>query len=665
VANDPTQTYTIKIETDAAEQGREGADALQTFAEAIHGSEEKIKELASSLRRLKGTSDEVKGAKEQLKAKIDAERNSITQNNLALLKNGTSVKALGDAQKKAEVQTKKLHDEMRKGVEDKARKQTDGLKSAISATGGPVEGLASKFEVLGTITEGLGGAMGAVVVVALAAVAAIAALAAGVVAAAVSFAKFTFETQSAERSLNLFRVASTGSTENALHLGQQIDALGKKIRTPREELNKLGNELGKTRLRGQTYVDAFNAIGQASAALGDDVGSKLKELVTRGQYTQRFSLGAFELEGTGLHSDDVAAQLAKRMHIGINDARAALAEGRVTLQDGAAALRAAVEKQVAGVNLEALKDPAVAVQKLTDNLKALVRGVNIEPLLTDMRDLFSLFDSEETQTGAALKMLATALGGGMVDAAHQSTPVIKNFVRGTVLGALQIGVAYYKTKLAIKKAITDTFGSRELTGKIDGMKTAFMAGKFAAGALAGAILMVASSLVFVGALALGPSILISVGINAALKKFKEFRAGLRDTGAAIIDGLVSPLRKGAAAVREVANGLGNAVKKGVAEPLEIHSPSKVMQRYAEFTVDPFVDGIRAGVPKAARALDDLTAPAASITGGGSSGAHIELNVQINATHEVAKELAVPSVLEQMRRAMADVLRSAGLPVEKT
>jgi hypothetical protein len=234
------------------------------------------------------------------------------------------------------------------------------------------------------------------------------------------------------------------------------------------------------------------------------------------------------------------------------------------------------------------------------------------------------------------------------------------------MGALDVGIAYYQLKLGIKKAIHDTFGNKSLTGKIDGMKTALMAGKIAAAGLAGAFVGIAAGL----ALVIAPFVLAGAAgawIGQKFKALKKLLLGIswKDIGANILDGLVGPLRKGAAFVQQIAGGLASAVKKGIGGPqaLDIHSPSRVMQQYAKWTVDPFVEGIKGGIPMAAAALDGLVAPAPGGSGRLGGSVNVTMNVHINATQEVAKELAVPSVLEQMRRAVADVLRTAGMQTE--
>src|SRR5207253_894665 len=79
--------------------------------------------------------------------------------------------------------------------------------------------------------------------------------------------------------------------------------------------------LSRTRLNGEQIVDTMNLVTQASAAMGDEAGNALKEIVTRGQLVGRLQINPQELFGTGVEFDDIAKQLATSMNVGIADAR--------------------------------------------------------------------------------------------------------------------------------------------------------------------------------------------------------------------------------------------------------------------------------------------------------------------------------------------------------
>ena len=454
MADTKTSTFVLSLKGNAPDFAHQAAEAVDELSQAIEKSEAGIKAMSADLRKLKGSSDEVKGAKNKLKASIQAEQQAITKNALELKKLGASTTDYAKKQRALADQEKK-NATVGKASADAHKARAASLKSAIGQIGGPAEKLVGTLDSLSSVTEGLGVVEGGMAVAAVGAAVAIGALVGAAGYAIAKFGEFVVASQSQRREMNLMRVASTGAEVNAEHLGQQIDNLAKRVPTGKAELNKLGIELTRTGLRGQTVVDTMNAVAEASVAGGDELGATVKDLVTRNQLLGRFQLTPQELFGKGIRFDDIAAELAKGMNIGIGDARKALLNGQVPLAEGAAALRSAVERKFAGVNKALMLDPGHQAEKFKENLQELVSGVNIEPLLLDARSFFDLFDSTKSKTGAALKQIATALGGDIIDAIHEATPVANDFVRGLVLGALKIDNYWLQVKVTIKKAIEE------------------------------------------------------------------------------------------------------------------------------------------------------------------------------------------------------------------
>lgn len=65
---------------------------------------------------------------------------------------------------------------------------------------------------------------------------------------------------------------------------------------------------------------------------------------------------------------------------------------------------------------------------------------------------------------------------------------------------------------------------------------------------------------------------------------------LCNLGGAIVAGLKSGIEEGAKNIKDVASSLGDLVQEALKKKLEVHSPSKVMERIGEFTVDGFISG---------------------------------------------------------------------------
>ena len=104
------------------------------------------------------------------------------------------------------------------------------------------------------------------------AVAAVFAFGAAVAAASVSLVRWIVEEAGALRMMQITREAITGTAVDATHLGHQLDWLASRVSTPKEELAKLTNEITRTlsgtRVGGQGIVDTFNAVAEASDAMG-------------------------------------------------------------------------------------------------------------------------------------------------------------------------------------------------------------------------------------------------------------------------------------------------------------------------------------------------------------------------------------------------------------
>src|SRR5262249_6046379 len=150
------------------------------------------------------------------------------------------------------------------------------------------------------------------------------------------------------------REAAAGNAKDATAWGHRIDWLSMKVSTSKDKLNELAVAIEKslrgTRVSGAGMVDTFKAVATAGAAMGDDVGSALNQLLTRGKMTGTFGLNPQELIGTGLKFKTVAAQLAKDLNIGLDEASMALLTHRVRLDAGAKAVREVVEKQFGDIN---------------------------------------------------------------------------------------------------------------------------------------------------------------------------------------------------------------------------------------------------------------------------------------------------------------------------
>lgn len=638
---DKRATFTLDLKGNAADVAKQTSVSVDALADSITKGEVAVKEMAADLRKLRGSSAEVKAQKDKLRAAIDSERQAMTKNELALHKLGTTSSSVAREQKKLADTQKQSAERMKKSTDDH-RKQSDALKKAIGSIGGPANDVIGKLGGLSDVAEGLGTAGGVAAVGVAAAAVAVLAVGGAALYGAASLTKFIIESQAAARQMNILRAAATGSEENAENLGSQVNALSKAVPIAKNEINALGIELSRTGMRGQTLVDTMNAVAQVQGVGDTGLASQIEELTKRGQMTKRFQLSPMELFGKNLRFDDVAAALATGMNTSIDAARQAMLAGTVPLEQGAAAMRKAVESKFGGANKALLLDPSKQVEKFEENLKSLTSGVNIEPLLHDMQDFFDLFDPEKTTSGAAIKQLVTSLGGDMVGALHDSAPVANDFVRGLVLGALKAESAWLDTKVSIKNGIKEV---RDETKKLLDLfeKTT-------------------------GGTPVGAAVKSLRGVGGGSGGGKSTAAVAGES----FGSLFNPL-KTMSNTRDLAKRAGAsvaaAVDSGFRTEAEIHSPSKKMQRNTDMMVRPVIDGLKNGAGEVFDAMNVLIAPAvrpsganASTPSASSSGGVRDVNLTVRievGSDRAARQLESPTFQMQLKTTLTEVLLQAG------
>jgi hypothetical protein len=640
-------TFGINLEGNVSDVAKGNAASLDDLRESISKGQNAIRDMGASMRLLRGKSEEVVNVKKELKAKIEAERQAITKNQLALIKQGTSYDALAKAAKKPKA--------------DSITKLSD----AISGVGGPAKGAISSLEGFASVL-GEGGSLAGAAGLAIGGLAVAAVALAGSLAFAISsLAKFVVTTGNALRNQQLLRAAWAGSEQNATALGQQIELLGTKVSTSRDALNTMGVGLLKAGVQGQVLVDTLEAVARASDALGEDAGNKLKEFVERGRMSQRFVVNPLELQGSGLNFDEIAGELAASLKIGIADARAALAEGRVSLAAGADAMKKAVEKKFASINARKLLSIEGLTARLKKSLEAMTSGVNLDPLAKSVDGLLSVFEPT-TVTGYALREMLTGLGNAASGSLGGAIPIVKAFMQGLIIGALQVDIAILK----LRKSFQDTFGKPEWLAGIDATRTALVAGKVVITSLAVGVATLAAGLAVLGGAAyLAVKPLITLWESFQKAKDAITAIDWASLGDAVVRGIVDGIKRtGSTLLVDTVKGLAASVRDTFKAKLEIKSPSRVMQREGRQIPAGAALGVEDGTADVQAAVGamvptSLSAPRGGV--GGASGGSVTLNLTINVAGgsnagEVKQALSSPALLAPMLRALEEMLLGAGL-----
>ncbi|MDX6479511.1 MAG: hypothetical protein QOG85_21 [Gaiellaceae bacterium] len=569
----------VPVETNASA----AADDVAGLRDQISRSKDVIRDANNHLKHLSGSCELVKAAKNQLKAAVDKEKLAVAAATVNLLKQGTTYDKLALQAKEAAKQQlefkKKTEDALKKKNEERAK----GFGAALARLGGPVGGIRDKLAGLGELATHVSGSGGlGMATLAVAGLAAAAAAAVAVVGAlGFTLARWAIKGADAARSMQLVRDASTRSSLSARNLGEQVDALAMKVPTSTDALNQLGASLARSRLGGQQTIDLMNAMAQASAALGDDAAAnKMKEIVERGRLAQRMYIGLTELQGTGLDFSDVAEALATSMHVGVDKARQALLSGKVSLGDGAKALKDATQKKFGGINLQKMMSLEGLSSTFGKMLQSLTKGIDLEPAVRGIFKLIHAFD-ESTATGAILKRVVTVFGNGIVSAVEKGAPLVKSFLRSTIISGLKAYIVY----LEFKKQIVDL---------VDQIKR-----PLAKTGLLGHVDMLAASFDVLGYMAEAPLALIQLALISASGSATILSGAITSVGAAfdfitslgweglggsIVDGIIDGITgDGAGKLVKSIIGLGEKAKTAFKNALGIHSPSKVFEGFGKQT----------------------------------------------------------------------------------
>lgn len=637
--------FDISLQGNAPQASREAAASIAEMRDRLIAGEKAIKTYSETLRRLRGSSEEVKTEKAALQAKINGLRDDMSALSVSALKSGVALEDLSTRTKAAS-------------------SDAGGMGSAIEQVGGPVTALQSKLAGLAKIV-GNGSVSSGVFRLALVGVAA-AVIAVTVAAAglAAKMAAFVVEGANAARTTALFREAAAGGAANGAALGTQIEALAGKVSTSREELAGLANELARTGMRGETIVDTFNAVAQASDAMGSEAANKIRGLVEAGRLSQRLFVSRESLVGTGVAFDEVAERLAASMKIGVKDARAALAEGRVPLGLGAKVLRETIEKKFGELNARKMLDLGVQSQKFRESLLGLTKDVKLEPLLKGVEGFRLLLD-ESTVSGAALKKLVTVFGNGAVAIFGEATPIAEQFFKGLVIGGLTLTVAVLK----MRKSLNETFGDTKLLGNIDLLGASLKAGQYAAVSIAAVLGLVA---VAVGAV--GYSAAASIGTMQKLwGLLTGFHARLSamswsDIGTNIVDGIVSGVTGGARKLKDAVVGLADTARKAFTTRTEIRSPSRVFQRDGRQLPAGTAKGVEQGAGLVRRAVDRMVpeppiggAKAARAGGGGAVERVLRIVLEVKGDGP-RDAFRAPNVRAELLEVLRELAASEGVMV---
>jgi hypothetical protein len=266
---------------------------------------------------------------------------------------------------------------------------------------------------LGPVTEGssaLGGALKTPAFAAIGATVAIVALVAAIVAGVAAFAAYALGAADAARSTRLLAEAATGGAKAGGVLLYQAAQLARVTGLTEQQLQQMGLGLARNGLAGQRLADVFETVAIASSAMGDAAGSKIASIAEEAQKTRRIVLNMFNLQGTGVTIDEVAKALAARAKVPFAVAKGALQDGRVKVDAALDALNRAVKTKLGALaEKQALALPK-QIEQAKANISKLFAGVNVDPALGGLKQIFSIFDQNTVAGKALAKVLGSVIG---------------------------------------------------------------------------------------------------------------------------------------------------------------------------------------------------------------------------------------------------------------
>lgn len=470
--------------------------------------------------------------------------------------------------------------------------------------------------------------------------------------AALSVVAFAFNAASAARSLRILGAALTGSDALGAEFVAIVNQLSREVPLAKDQITELAREMSLLKLGRRDLQAGLTAVAIVTSALGDAAGGAVKSIIAANAATKRFSLGARDmfgeftaLAGTGLKSSDVIAALAKQMNASVPAVEQALRLGQIKLADGLKALEAVARARFGKTIAAQMLDVNVQLDKAKEALASLFDGVDLEPVLSSLRDFLTILDTS-TVTGRTLKALLGTVLGAFGASLQRFGPLAKVVFQGMIIAALKLYIAL-KPIVGVIGGIASAIGRAvDAVSEFLGVNLALKAGQFIFAAIAATVGLLAAAIFIatIPLLVLGAAIVlvgylmyeVVNGIIDAWNAAAEFFASidLAQAGADLIASLVSGIVSNAGAVLAAMGNLATSAVGAFKDKLLMRSPSKVLVSAGKTMSESTAMGVDAGAPALTGAMEDMAggaASAASKPAGGTGGANGGGARQVNIT----------------------------------
>jgi hypothetical protein len=311
-----------------------------------------------------------------------------------------------------------------------------------------------------------------------------------------------------------------------------------------------------------------------------------------------------------------------------------------------------VRNQLGGIAQKQMLSATVQAEKLQESYSQLTNGVRIEPLLKARKAFNDLF-SQSTSSGKALKQLLGFILQPLIDAIAKVQRLAKPFFQGMILACQELVMAGLE--------VADMFGvtfAETVPDSLEDAETATKLGRAAFDLLAGALWAVVtvssifaarmtylaitsipgvvralipmlasiwSQVVAWGALALEvlaatwPLVAVGLAAWAIWEAFDYvFDAIMKIDWWGLVGFIFKPFAWLADGVIKFFGAMGRGIKSIFTDELEMHSPSRVFERYGENIGAGLQAGIDSTAPDVNQSVEHLvTVPKAPTTGAGA------------------------------------------------
>lgn len=450
--------------------------------------------------------------------------------------------------------------------------------------------------------------------------------------------QLTQEKNALEETFNVFTNGMGGA------LLDELEDLAAELPFTADKLNAWAKSLLAAGITGDQLKTSIKAIAAATAIMGESGGAAAEGLIKRfamaAEAGQKISLDRRILTQLASAGVSVAA-LAKQLGV----APEKLGEMKIGAKELGDAMQKALIAQGAGP-LAALGNTWASISaKISEGFDDAFEDLDdlVGPFMAELKSLASEFFAGSV----ASQGFAGAVKGVLTPAFQFATGA----VRWLHLAFLEVEIAVLKVRIALKP-VTSALGeigisSGVVSYALFAMKYILIGVAIIFGVLALAVAAVALPFV-IAALAIygiGKAISYVIGlIGGAIDNFDNIAAAASQAGSNIITGLGNALQSGSAWVIAIAAAVATGIIGAITGPLKISSPSRVMMKLGDYTMQGLALGIEGGqgdVEAAAQgagmATVSGTQKGAADAGGGQGGGrgiHLTLEegaVQINAT----------------------------------